>query len=65
MILKWIFNSLLFLWIYHAVVRPLFLGYFYGKPKEKENDAYASHHKPAPRKKQDDEGEYVDYEEIK
>jgi hypothetical protein len=74
MVLKWLFNAFLFLWLYHAVVRPLFMGYFYGNaPKRNsENSAKTRTNMPnqAPRgparvHKTMDDGEYIDYEEVK
>jgi hypothetical protein len=67
--LKWIFNALLFLWIYHAVVRPLFMGYFYGDkgpgtPKQ-QPPTQSKPPSASPQRYTDDEGEYTDYEEIK
>jgi hypothetical protein len=71
MLLKWIFNALLFLWLYHAVVKPLFIGYFYGNkgtgaPRQPDQ---RGHQKPttksgAKRRNYNDEGDYVDYEEV-
>jgi hypothetical protein len=69
--LKWLFNALLFLWLYHAVVRPLFLGYFYGNKSGSEQKPAPSQGvrqqppPPKPKKYDDEDGEYVDYEEVK
>jgi hypothetical protein len=72
LLLKWIFNALLFLWLYHAVVRPLFLGYFYGatkgvssKPETKQKPSNMRTTPSKAQKYQADEGDYVDYEEVK
>lgn len=63
MLLKWLFNILIMLWVYHSFVRPMLERHFSPPPKRRPPPAEPppSNH---PQKREDD-GEYIDYEEVK
>lgn len=53
MLLKWLFTLLAIIWLYQAI-RPFFVvEQRPGQPAQRKND------------RDDDEGEYIDYEEVK
>ncbi len=64
MLLKWLFNLLLFLWIYHTFIRPWLVRHFSPPPPNFPPPQQQSPAQPNSKKK-DDDGEYIDYEEVK
>jgi hypothetical protein len=69
MIFKWIFNILVLLWIYQTFVRPWLATYFRPPvpPPPRQDVHFQTPPQPTshPSKNQPDDGEYIDYEEIK
>jgi hypothetical protein len=68
-LLKYLLNFLIVVWVYHAFIKPIIHHYFPSiTPKTPQNNAYSQHKegdiniKTRPK---DNEGEYIDYEEIK
>ncbi len=57
MLLKWLFTLLAIIWLYQAL-RPML---FPQKPPPHRPPPP----QPEPKRKDDDEGEYIDYEELK
>lgn len=57
MLLKWLFTLLAIIWLYQAL-RPMLF-------PQKTPPHQPRPPQPEPKRKDDDEGEYIDYEEIK
>ncbi len=68
MLLKWVFNLLFFYWVFKVVIQPLFKTT--QPPRFRPPDPGPAQPQPPSerivvKKYGDDEGEYVDYEEVK
>lgn len=64
MLLKWIFTILAILWVYQAI-RPLLTSNPRPPNFRPPSPPPGPEPRPAPKNRLDDEGEYIDYEEIK
>jgi hypothetical protein len=58
MLLKWLFTMLAIIWLYQAI-RPFFVS----APQPRQNIKQSDNTKT--KRRDDDEGDYIDYEEIK